>query len=333
MSTIGKTAKTYLCFSGIILLYTAFFQAMYSWMRYDTITANVDIWSWLYSLLLNYVPILLLGLGTMCVCKKTLCIDNLAKKVAVDLLAVSGMLVIVNYLFSFVTGFSVNWGGTIFNSIMVLLGVEFWQLSIQKQRSLLRENLLAKENMAMRYEVQKSYVNPHFLYNTLDMLSSLIEDEKNEEAIQFVNRLSSYYRAMTGKINSRLSSFSEEMKSVGNYIEIVKYQFGDALSFSINNEGECDPKVIPFSIQLLVENVIKHNKITDSDPVRIEINVNKSGVSVANNSHPKDKANYKRTGIGLSYLKNVYSSYGRNIEVVESPDRFEVTLPNLEHVP
>lgn len=316
------------CLSLIILVYTAFFQAMYCWMRYDTITAGVDLVSWLYSLLVNYVPILALSFGIMALCRYTLRIKSLGKKISIDIVSAFAMLVAVNYLFKFITGMNFNWGGSIFNGMMVLLGVEFWYVSKQKQNSLMRENLLAQENMAMRYEIQKAYVNPHFLYNTLDMLSALIEEDKRDEALAFIIRLTSYYRTMTRKINMPLTTLSEEIEMVRNYLDIVNHHHGDGIRFQIEGNNESDPTVVPFSLQLLVENALKHNRVGEEAPVTITVTVNDSDIIVSNNKNPK-LTTPKGTGLGLNYLKNIYSYHGKEISIDESPLTFAVTLPNI----
>lgn len=328
--SIKQIIYRYISLSLIILVYTAFFQAMYCWMRYDTITAGVDLLSWLYSLLVNYIPILVLSIGIVTVCRYTLRLKSLGEKIAIDLFSVFVMLVAVNCLFKFITGMDFNWGGSIFNGMMVLLGIEFWLLSEQKQKALMRENLLAKENMTMRYEIQKAYVNPHFLYNSLDMLSSLIEEEKNEESLNFIIRLSYYYRAMTRKMNMPVTTMSEELEMVRNYLDIEKYHYGKGLSFQVVNNTDDDPTIIPFSLQLLVENVLKHNIISPSLPIKILITVDDTGITISNNCNKKVTARHKGVGMGLSYLKNVYSYHGKELIIEETPTVFKVTLPNLK---
>lgn len=329
--TLKKIFHQNLWLPLIILAYTVFFQAMYCWMRYDTITGGVDLLSWLYSLLINYLPMLALSFGIVSVCRFTLRIKRLWEKILIDLVVVFIMLVIVDYLFSLITGMSFNWGGTILNGMITMLGVEFWLLSLQKQKALVRENLLTKENMTMRYEVQKAYINPHFLYNTLDMLAALIEDDKKDEALSFIMRLSAYYQIITRKLNMSFTTLSEEIDMVKNYLDIVKYHHENGLTFNVEGCGESDPAVIPFSLQILVENVLKHNKVSAEMPINIVVSVKDSEVTVSNNCNPKFTASRKGTGLGLSYLKNVYSYHGKGIEIEETPVKFAVTLPSLTY--
>lgn len=329
--TIKQTVISLLCFSLIILGYTAFFQAMYCWMVYNDISAGVTTIEWIYSLMVNYLPILALSYGILAVARYTLRVKNPWLKFSVDIALSMAILVAVNYIFLLITGMPLNWGGSIFNGVMVLLGVEFWLLSRQKQDTLMREHLLMKENMTMHYEIQKAYVNPHFLYNTLDMLSALIEDDKKEEALAFIMRLSGYYRSMTRKFNMPLTTLSEEIDMVRNYLEIVKYHHRNALTFNVEGDTDDDPTLVPFSLQLLVENVLKHNRISQQLPVNIVVSVNDASVTVANNCNPKIGAPHKGTGIGLTYLKKIYAFHGKNIDIDKSPTRFAVTLPSLTH--
>lgn len=316
-------------FSLIILLYTTFFQVMYCWMVYDKISAGVTLVDWLFSLMVNYLPILSLSFGILAVCRLTLRVKHPWGKIAIDIAASMAILVVVNILFALITGMSLNWGGSIFNGVIVLLGVEFWLLSQQKQRSLMRENLLTKENMAMQYEIQKAYVNPHFLYNTLDMLSALIEDEKRDESLAFIMRMSGYYRAMTKKLNKPVTTLSEEVDLVKNYLDIVKYRHRDALSFRIEGDADSDPTLVPFAIQLLVENALKHNRLSAQQPVNIVVSVSDAGITVSNNCNPKIDTPHKGTGLGLSYLQKIYAYHGKKIEIDDSPAMFAVRLPSL----
>lgn len=327
--TIKQTIIGAILFSLIILLYTAFFQAMYCWMVYDNINAGVTPPEWIFSLLVNYLPILALSFGILAVARYTLRIKNPWKKICIDIAAAMAILGIVNYLFKLITGMPLNWGGSIFNGVIVLLGVEFWLLSRQKQLTLMRENILTKENMTMQYEIQKAYVNPHFLYNTLDMLSALIEDGKNDEALNFIIRLSGYYRAMTRKFNMPLTTLSEEVDMVKNYLDIVKYHHRNALDFRIEGNPDSEPTLVPFSIQLLVENVLKHNRISPERPVNITVSVTDAAITVSNNCNPKIGVPHKGSGIGLTYLQKIYAYHGKNIRIDETPTRFAVTLPSL----
>lgn len=330
--TIKQSIIEALCFSLIILMYTVFFQIMYCLMAYGIISAGVTPVEWMFSLLVNYLPILTLSFGILAVARWTLRIKSSLKKISIDIVASMAILVLINYLFKIITGLSVNWGGSVFNGVLVLLGVEFWLLSRQKQRTLIRENILTKENMSMHYEIQKAYVNPHFLYNTLDMLSSLIEDNKNSEALAFIMRLSGYYRVMTRKFNMPLTTFSEEVNMVRNYLEIVKYRYRDALSFHVEGDIESDPTLVPFSIQLLVENALKHNRISCEYPLCIVVTVGNDSISITNNRNPKIDVPNNSTGIGLTYLRKMYAYHGKNIEIDETDTQFTVTLPTLMHI-
>lgn len=181
----------------------------------------------------------------------------------------------------------------------------------------------------MHYEIQKAHVNPHFLYNTLDMLSALIEDDMKDEALEFIVRLSAYYRSMNRRLNMHLTTLSEDMSMVNNYLEIVRYKHGDALKFHIEDTSDSDPTIVPFSIQLLVENVLKHNSISLKHPISIVVSVSDTSITVYNNCNPKVGASHKGYGIGLTYLKKIYAYHDKTIEITETPDRFTVTLPTL----
>lgn len=313
-----------------VLCYTAFFQTMYCWMVYGDPIYDYTLAELSYSLLLNYIPILVLALLMMVVCSKTVKIRKHWKKMVVDAIAGAVLLVIVNVLFALVTGMSVNWGGTIFNCVLVWLGIEYWSLSVQKREALVRENLLQQDNLRMKYEVLQSYVNPHFLYNSLDMLCSLIEDDMKEKAEEFIFSLSNYYRQMTRHISMPTSTFAEELSMVRRYIDIMKYHYDNCLELIVEGVDDPDMPMVPFSLQLLVENVLKHNQINSNHPMRIVITVTDSDIVVSNPVNLKPALSRRTsTGLGLSYLRTLYGYHGQEVLIETDSDRFTVRLPQI----
>lgn len=298
-------------------------------MMYGHPIADFTLLELSYSLLLNYIPILLLAIAAIFICTKTETQTHFWKKLTIDVSVCAVALVIINFLFKLVTGMDVNWGGSVFNGVLILLGIEFWTLSEQKRRSLIRENLLQRENQSMKYEIIQSYVNPHFLYNSLDMLCELIEDEAKEESLDFIVNLSSYYRAMTRKMNLTTTTVEEELKMMRHYLDIVRHHYGEGLSVEIKGNENGDMLLIPYSLQLLVENALKHNIINPSQSMKISIDISESGITVANTFLPKYESNRKSGGLGLSYLKNLYAYHGAEVEVSRSEDEFRVYLPRI----
>lgn len=325
---IAEWSRNSLAMALIVLVYVFFFQIMYCWMLFGHPVADFTFIELAYSLLLNYIPILLFAIVTLFVCSST-ALSKLWQKLTIDVASSAVALVAIGFLFKLVTGMEVNWGGAIFNGVLVWLGIEFWILSEQKRRAMIRENILQRENLGMKYEILQSYVNPHFLYNSLDMLCTLIEEDAKQESIDFIASLSAYYRAMTRRINITTTSVSEEIKMMRNYFEIVRHNYGEGLVLQIEGNENDDMQLIPYSLQLLVENILKHNVINPSRPIKITIKICESGITVSNTYMPKSGYSQKSSGLGLSYLKNMYAYHGSEVEISRTDNQFKVYLPRI----
>ena len=322
-------------FTGVVLplvlyvaAYTVLFQAMYCWIKYDNPIGEWGIGVFLYSLPFNYFPMLFLAGIALYVCHKTVGINALWKKISIDSLLIAVGVVVINLIFPILTGLPVNWGGTIFNGIMIGIIIELWSVSRQKQEAIHRQSLMEKEIEARKYEVIKAYVNPHFLYNTLDMLCALIEEKEQTEALEFALSLSSYYRHVTNLMNIKRSSLEEELNIVEDYINLVRHHYGDNINFKVKGDNDGSISVVPFSIQLLVENALKHNVINDMNPMDISLDITEDALTVSNSCrHKAAHKSRSSSGLGLNYLKSLYGYHGKSIDVCDSPERFTVSLP------
>lgn len=313
----------------IILVYTFFFQAMYCWMRYGNPIPDNDWPSFLYSIPFNFIPFLIMAIAAMSAVFITSGIDKLWKKICADLVIVAFVGILLNILFPLITGLLVNWGGTVFNGAIIWLSIEFWFVSRQKQKALIRESLLLKENTAYKFELLQSYVNPHFLFNSLEMLCSMIEMDEKEQSLDFIDKLTSYYRSILRRKNVQKVSLEDELDTVSNYLSIMSKHYGENLKVTITGDQNSGIFIVPFSIQLLVENVLKHNIISSSSPLNIIIEINNSGVTVSNPYRPKNNYRGNGTGMGLKYLRSMYSAYGKEINIQENGETFSVTVPPL----
>lgn len=324
-----KLIKNALALVLIIFLYSVFFQAMYCWMIFKSPTLNGDWGSFIYSLPYNFIPFLAIAIVTIWSVRLTRNISALWKKISVDLIIVSCTVIIVNMLFLVTTGLEIEWGGTVFNGIMIWMGIEFWTVSMQKQRALIRESLLMKENAAHKLQLLQSYVNPHFLFNSLDMLCSMIELDEKKQSLEFIENLTAYYRGMLRRKNVMKTTVKDELETVFSYLQIVSKHYGDSLEVKVTGDRDTDMMIVPFSIQLLIENVLKHNMISTAVPMSIVINIKDGEITVTNPCHPKKTEVNRDTGMGLKYLHNMYAACNKKAEVNKSDGTFSVTIPAL----
>jgi two-component system LytT family sensor kinase len=199
-----------------------------------------------------------------------------------------------------------------------------WIKSIEKNEELKRENLLAK------YEALKNQVNPHFLFNSLNTLSGVVE-QKPELATDFIKKLSDIYRYVLEQNDKELVSIKDEIKFVDDYVFLTKMRFGEGLIFNSYITNNKNLQVIPLGLQMLVENAIKHNIISDKKPLKIEMKIEGDFVIVKNNLQKKKTINSGKEPLGLENLKKRYTYLSdASVEVIESDSTFIVKLPIIE---
>jgi two-component system, LytTR family, sensor kinase len=201
---------------------------------------------------------------------------------------------------------------------------KFWKKAIENNEELKRENLLAK------YEALKNQVNPHFLFNSLNTLSGVIE-LKPELATDFIKKLSAIYRYVLEQNDKELVSIHDEMKFVEDYIFLSKMRFGEALLFNSDILADNTIQIVPLGLQMLVENAIKHNVIADDMPLKIEISIEEGFVIVKNNIQKKKTIIPGKEPLGLDNLRKRYVYLSESsIDLVESESEFIVKLPIIE---
>jgi sensor histidine kinase YesM len=199
--------------------------------------------------------------------------------------------------------------------------IELQGLEIERQNAqLLNFNKeLMTENISAKYEILKSKIDPHFLFNSLNTLSSLITTDPGT-ALHFVAKFSKLYRQILELGNLKLITVNRELDFVNDYIYLQKMRFRDNLHYEtiVNDKGFLNGQVPPFSIQLLIENAIKHNIISSKQELTISVFILNDKVVVTNNLQLKN-AKDTSTQIGQKNITDRYKF------VTEEKPRFEIT--------
>lgn len=191
----------------------------------------------------------------------------------------------------------------------------------------LRQMEIEKENARFRYLSLKKQMNPHFLFNCLNVLASLAYEDADKTNL-FAKKLSGVYRYLLATAETPSVSVKEELEFVNSYLYLEKIRFVEALQVSIDAERlDSRGKVVPSAVQSLVENALKHNVCSESSPLRIEIRADDAGISVSNRLQLRSSA--ERNGFGLDNLRRQYSILGREISVSSDSEEFRVRLPYL----
>lgn len=146
----------------------------------------------------------------------------------------------------------------------------------------------------------KSQINPHFLFNSLNVLSSLAYESADETNL-FAKRLAMVYRYLLAKNNEMTVELGEELKFIKHYVYLEKVRFGDALQVVIEDRSDGKHHVFPISIQLLIENALKHNVVSQERPLVINVMADSRGVTVSHLLQPRN--NVDKSGYGLNILR------------------------------
>lgn len=180
-------------------------------------------------------------------------------------------------------------------------------------------------------QVIKNQINPHFLFNNLNVLSALIM-KSNDEANKFIEEFSKVYRYILSNHDKELVDLKTELDFIEPYIFLLKKRFADGLSVQLNiPESSMHSFIIPASLQMLIENAIKHNIISRNKPLHIDVHVNGNNtVVVTNNLQPREST-VPSTNIGLANIRKRYLLVsGREVNVQCGGGNFSVTIPLLQ---
>jgi sensor histidine kinase YesM len=194
-----------------------------------------------------------------------------------------------------------------------------WKLNFSKSIS------LEKDNLEARYNALKAQVNPHFLFNSLNSLISLLEN--NPKAEQYVQDLSEYLRYVLLSNSRELVSLSEELENLEKFFHLQKVRFNENLHVDIQiNPASLTLQIPPLALQMLVDNCIKHNIISENHPLNIRISDDEKTITVKNNFQPKQ--NTESTGQGLKNIEGRYRFIGgESIKIDSNEKYFSVTIP------
>ncbi|WP_042722860.1 2TM domain-containing protein [Flavobacterium sp. B17] len=200
------------------------------------------------------------------------------------------------------------------------------ELKKTSKKEVVEQKLIAKSANA-QFESLKNQLDPHFLFNSLNVLSSLI-DENPKQAQKFTASMSKIYRYVLEQKDKELVTVEDELEFAKTYCELLKTRFEDSVGFVFDVKKEDYRKfVVPLSLQLLLENCIKHNFATSSKPLLIKIFSENDTLCIENNLQIREQIK-ESSGIGLSNIVQRYSLLTKkNVFIEKSEDYFKVKLP------
>ncbi len=215
-------------------------------------------------------------------------------------------------------------------NIILIAILEGWLFFIESDKAKSKAETLEKELAQIRFEVLKNQINPHFMFNSLNVLSGLI-DKDVAKAQLFIDEFSQIYRYVLETIEKTVVSLNEELGFVRSYIFLQQIRYGKALIFNVNLPADILYMLLPpLSLQVVLENAIKHNIINVAKPLQIDITNEDEWLIVRNNIQLKISSGVS-TGLGQKNMVKRYSMLCENIpEFIVKTNHYIVRLPLIK---
>ncbi|MFT4566720.1 MAG: hypothetical protein ACI9FN_001681 [Saprospiraceae bacterium] len=210
-------------------------------------------------------------------------------------------------------------------AISVFFGIRFLRAL---QQSEIEIQKIQKENTRSQMLSLRNHLDPHFLFNNLNILSSLI-DHDIETSKVYLEKFAEVYRVILKSEMSDLTLISDELQMLSSYIYLLQIRFENNIIVSIDIEDQ-DFALPPLSLQMLIENAIKHNITSRDRPLNISLERKGDFLCICNNYQPKLYAPARKEGTGLENIKTRYAFFtDKHVEVIQTADHFCVNLPIL----
>jgi hypothetical protein len=199
----------------------------------------------------------------------------------------------------------------------------------RNQEFKVKEQKIIAGTASAKFDALKNQLDPHFLFNSLNVLTSLIEEDPHQ-AQKFTTSLSKVYRYVLEQKNKELVHVDEELRFAHTYIKLLKMRFEDSIIFDIpEKSSNSEAKIIPLSLQLLLENAVKHNVVTESRPLKIRV-VEQQGMLWVENNLQEKNVMHKTSGVGLQNIRQRFSLLtDRAVHIQKDEKFFRVGLPIL----
>ncbi|MFZ6665966.1 sensor histidine kinase [Peijinzhouia sedimentorum] len=247
-------------------------------------------------------------------------------------------VLLLTLLFEHIGQFSVDFGNSISGTLIFSTGISIiiWLFFTGKdflfayRQIAVNAEKLHTENITSRFEALKSQVNPHFLFNSLNSLSDLVYEDA-DLAAKFIKQLSEVYRYVLDSREKDLVPLDEELKFLHSYLFLQKIRFGEKLQFEVNLPNSSALQIPPVSLQILAENALKHNIVSQEDPLQISIFQEGNYLVFRNNLQKKTVLKEESAGIGLANIEARFEILShQKVQIEEAGGYFTVKLPLIK---
>jgi len=211
--------------------------------------------------------------------------------------------------------------------IAVLAHAIYFYRAIQNKK--VKEQKIIAGTASAKFDALKNQLDPHFLFNSLNVLTSLIEEDPNQ-AQKFTTSLSKVYRYVLEQKNKDLVAVDEELQFARTYVRLLKMRFEDSIVFDIPDQcSRPEARIVPLSLQLLLENAVKHNVVTSERPLHIKVFEKEGQLVVSNNLQAKQVLK-KSSGVGLQNIQERYKIISnKKVNITKTASEFIVEIPML----
>ena len=197
------------------------------------------------------------------------------------------------------------------------------------RQSAINEEILKREKLAIEYEALRNQVNPHFLFNSLTALTTLVHQDP-DKAEAFIRKFSDVYRYVLENRNMEIVSLRNELHLIGNMAYLYHYRHGNNLQIELELDPSDEKYILPMALQMLLENALKHNVISEEKPLKVRIFEEEDYVVVWNNLQLKNSVS-DSNNMGLGNIRLRYSYLSEKPVTIENSDHFfQVKIPILD---
>lgn len=322
---------------GIGILFDIILQLFYNLLRHDELLPYDSTGDCLASLMRNMIPCLLILTSNYLVIftlwrrigKK----PALWLKMTVDAVLSFAVLQIINLLFLLVMRIfqpetTVDGIGTVLYNVVIFMCVEIAYYATATYELRHKQDVAREELLTYKYNLLNAQVNPHFLFNSLNNLLYLIRSNP-DGACEFTRHLSRLYRHVLEIRDKSTVPLSEELDFMWQYTAILSIRYNQSLKVDLQGEEHVgEHRILPLVLQMLIENITKHNEISRENPMTICIRIKPDRIVVSNPIHPK--SNVVSSSFGLGYIRECYRLQGGSMTCRDDGATFRVELTYLD---
>lgn len=317
-----------------IMVYYCWFQTFYNAVRFGSMLPYEDLHDLFLGVVKNFIPNLILSVTDIFIVFRLTVRLSLGRKIVTDLMMSLMATFSIGMLYmvvAFVLGqireidFSkTDWIGIVLNDITIFMCLElvyYFTMILRYRKETEDARHLA---LQYQYDALKAQINPHFLFNSLNLLCSIVAVDSSK-AEHFIRELSRMYRYVMAQQNRELVALKEELDFLSSYVSVLEMRYAHKFHVNITGTPADDMYVIPFSMQLLIENVTKHNIISSSCPMEVSVVIHDDCLTVSNPIRKRDSESVSK--IGLHYLSKLYAAKGYDFYTRNDGECFYVNVP------